>query len=346
MKKIVYCADGTWCHPDTTADVSDKDSNVYKLFKMLPPSATQTAFYDDGIGAAGSFFHRLFQGAFGEGLFTKIKQGYTQIAHSYNEGDQIFLFGFSRGAYTARSIAGMIACAGLPARTDFPQGAIDDAFAAYRKPPGSPDRTAAVQALSAKYGNRPVDIEMIGVWDTVGALGIPSLYGGVDPVRYGFLNVSLSSHVHAAYQALAIDESRAEFPPTLWDSEPAPGQILEQVWFAGCHGNVGGGCPDSTLAEIPLKWMVDKCILHGLAIDPLARARYTACAADWALAPLDVPWPGYKILAPPRARTVAADAAIANSVPARLAGVAAYAPTNLTLGADRTLAGTYRMTAI
>ncbi len=199
MKKIIYCADGTWCHPDGAASVTDADTNVYKLSTMFSVTATQLPHYDDGIGATGSWIERIVEGAFGEGLFTKIKEGYTTIAHDYEDGDAISLFGFSRGAYTARSIAGMIACAGLPTQTPLTQSALDDAFAAYRQPADSPEREASVQALTAKYGNRPVAIEMIGVWDTVGSLGIPSIYGGVDPLRYGFLNVGLSPRVHAAY---------------------------------------------------------------------------------------------------------------------------------------------------
>ncbi len=222
MKKIVYCADGTWCHPDNTNEVSNKDSNVYKLYKMLSVSATQLPHYDDGIGADGSLFQRLFNGAFGNGLFKKIKEGYTRIAHDFADGDQIFLFGFSRGAYTARSIAGMISCVGLPASNLLTSSAIDDAFSAYRQQPGSPERAAHVHDLATRYGNRPVGIEMIGVWDTVGALGIPSLYGGVDPLQYGFLDVGLSPRVRAAYQALALDEQRAAFPPTLWDPDIHP----------------------------------------------------------------------------------------------------------------------------
>ncbi len=110
----------------------------------------------------------------------------------------------------------MLACCGLPATLT--QQAIDDGFAAYRMAPGSPERAAAVANLTTKYGNRPVTIAMIGVWDTVGSLGIPSVLGGVDPILYGFLDTKLSASVTSAYQALAIDERRRSFPPTLWVS--------------------------------------------------------------------------------------------------------------------------------
>ena len=173
MKKVVFCADGTWSHPKSTSTVSESDTNVYKLYKALPTTATQCPRYDDGVGVGGSLISEFLGGAFGEGLFAKIKEGYTKIAHDYLDGDEIFLFGFSRGAYTARSVAGMLTCCGLP--TDLTQKAIDDAFATYRTSPQSPERANAKAALKANYGNRPVEIAMIGVWDTVGSLGIPSL---------------------------------------------------------------------------------------------------------------------------------------------------------------------------
>ena len=160
----------------------------------------------------------------------------------------------------------MLAACGLP--TNLTDAAISDAFDTYRKKSGSPERAAAKADLVAKYGNRPVTIQMIGVWDTVGSLGIPSLIGGVDPLRYGFLDTGLSAQVKSAYHALAIDERRLSFPPTLWEGDPAPGQMVEQVWFTGCHSSVGGGCPDCGLSDITLKWMLGKCKDQGLEIDP------------------------------------------------------------------------------
>ena len=342
MKNIVFCADGTWCHPQDTASVCGADSNVYKLYKSLSITATQLPHYDDGIGADGSLFRRLFDGAFGEGLFQKIKDGYTKIAHDYEDGDAVFLFGFSRGAFTARSIAGMIAAAGLPDRSTLTQAAIDDSFAAYRLAPQSPERAAAVATLLADHGSRPVPIEMIGVWDTVGALGIPSLLGGIDPARYGFLDTRLSSTVHGAYQALAIDERRMAFPPTLWATDTAPGQILEQVWFSGCHSSVGGGGSGSVLSDIPLAWMLNKAATHGLQIDPALQSSFRPLDANRALEPIEeswraVPW------GLPKPRSVAGDAAVSCAVAARLAALPAYSPQNLSLTPQRTLAGGYRL---
>src|SRR5690348_5886735 len=115
-KKIVFCADGTWNHPKSPAIVSDCDTNVYKLYKLLAVTATQVPFYDDGVGAGENLLQHLLGGAFGDGLFRKIKDGYTAIAHVYEAGDAIYIFGFSRGAYTARSLAGMITACGLPTK--------------------------------------------------------------------------------------------------------------------------------------------------------------------------------------------------------------------------------------
>jgi uncharacterized protein (DUF2235 family) len=342
VKKIIFCADGTWSHPKSTTTVSGTDTNVYKLYKALLTTATQCPRYDDGVGSDGLVLDRLLGGAFGTGLFNKVKEGYTKIAHDYNDGDEIFLFGFSRGAYTARSIGGMLACCGLP--TTLTQQAIDDGFAAYRMSPQSADRAAAVANLKTKYGNRPVTITMIGVWDTVGSLGIPSIIGGVDPILYGFLDTKLSPSVKAAYQALAIDERRRSFPPTLWDVDNVPGQIVEQVWFTGCHSNVGGGCPDCGLSDITLKWMLEKGKQNGLEIDPGVLSTYTAI--DATLNGLDEIQESWNVLwGIPAIRTVSDNSAVATSVPSRLTHLADYNPRNLKMTA-RVLAPIYTIATV
>lgn len=343
MKKIVFCADGTWSHPKSSDAVSTTDTNVYKLYKALTTSATQSPLYDDGVGADTSIIEHLLGGGFGTGLFQKVKDGYTQIAHNYNDGDQIYLFGFSRGAYTARSIGGMLTACGLP--TNLTQQAIDDAFSTYRMQPQSAERQAARANLTQNYDNRPVSIAMIGVWDTVGSLGIPSVIGGVDPILYGFLNTQLSAQVKAAYQAISIDERRRSFPPTLWDGDPAPGQTIEQVWFSGCHSSVGGGCPDCGLSDITLKWMLGKAKDNGLEIDPTIWNTYQAI--DSAANALDEIQESWNILwGIPMHRTIASNAAIASSVASRLQHIAAYTPPNLVLTPQRALATTYMSTTV
>jgi len=190
-KRIVYCADGTWDKPV-------KHTNVYKLFKSLIVSADQIPFYDDGVGADGNPTSKLLGGAFGAGLWQKIKDEYAKIAHVYEAGDQLVLFGFSRGAYTARSLAGMISACGLPTE-NFTDDLVDTAFKAYRD---KDDRQTILQGLK-DCDMDAANITMVGVWDTVGSLGIPSAIGLSEPIAYGFLDTSLSPHVLNAYHALA-----------------------------------------------------------------------------------------------------------------------------------------------
>jgi uncharacterized protein (DUF2235 family) len=228
-KRIVFCADGTWQAPMA-------NTNVYRIYKALQVSSDQVTYYDDGVGADASGIAKVLQGAFGAGLLQKVMDGYTKIAHVYEPGDEIYLFGFSRGAYTARSLAGMIATCGLPTGA-FGDTCVSQVFAAYRDPV---NRAALLAKLTA-CGLGSATIRMVGVWDSVGSLGIPAIFGGVDENKYGFLDTALHPDVKAAYQCLAIDEVRAQFPATLWTSAPVTGQTLEQVWFSGCHGDVGGG---------------------------------------------------------------------------------------------------------
>jgi uncharacterized protein (DUF2235 family) len=318
-KRIIFCADGTW---DGTTD----NTNVYRLFKALPITADQIAFYDDGVGSDGTPLEMLLGGAFGDGLFQKIKDGYTKIAHVYEQGDDIFVFGFSRGAYTARSLAGMIAVCGLPTAA-FDNAFTDSAFQAYRN---RDQRAALLAALNAKYALFNAPIRMIGVWDTVGSLGIPALTGGVDPLIYGFLDTNLHPDVLNACQALAVDERRNEFPPTLWTplSPPVPGQLLEQVWFAGVHCDVGGGYPETGLSDITLSWMMSKAKALGLQIVDSVWAQYNALDAKYALAPIHESW--NPVWGFPKTRTIANNSLLSNSVEIRSEYDPAYNPENLT----------------
>src|SRR5580658_7004688 len=173
-KRIVFCADGTW-------DAPGSNTNVYLIYKALTVTADQVTYYDDGVGANATGLDRVLDGAFGQGLFQKIQDGYTTIAHVFEPGDQIYLFGFSRGAYTARSLAGMIANCGLPIGS-FTDDCVTEAFAAYR----NPANRASILAGLGPCGLTNATIQMIGVWDTVGSLGIPAIFGGVDESQYGF----------------------------------------------------------------------------------------------------------------------------------------------------------------
>ncbi|MGD0813575.1 MAG: DUF2235 domain-containing protein [Verrucomicrobiota bacterium] len=170
-KRIIFCADGTWDSPPN-------DTNVYKLFKATLITSNQVVFYDDGVGSDGTPLEKLAGAAIGEGIFQKIRDGYTKTAHVYDQGDDIFIFGFSRGAYTARSLAGMIAICGLPTGA-FDDDLVNAAFQAYRNP-------AQRAAFAANYPLYDAKLKMVGVWDTVGSLGLPAIVGGVDPVVVAF----------------------------------------------------------------------------------------------------------------------------------------------------------------
>jgi uncharacterized protein (DUF2235 family) len=318
-KRIIFCADGTWDSPQNT-------TNVYALFKGVLISSGQVAFYDDGVGSDGTPLQKLTGGAFGDGLFQKIKDGYTKIAHVYDKDDQIFIFGFSRGAYTARSLAGMIAICGLPTGP-FDDNLIADAFQAYR------DRTL-LPALNAKYNLYDAKLTMVGVWDTVGALGIAAIGGGIDEKVYGFLDTNLHPDVLNAYQALAIDERRQEFPPTLWTppNPPVHGQTLQQVWFSGVHCDVGGGYPETDLSDITLSWMLGKAVGLGLQIAPDVLAEYASLDATYPLGQIHESWSPLWLF--PKSRTIAANSNLANSVAIRCEYDVDYAPPNLTISND------------
>ena len=316
-KRIIYCADGTW-------DTVDNQTNVYKFYKALKTTAQQVPFYDDGVGADGNPFLKLVGGAFGTGLWTEVQEGYTAIAHVYEAGDEVFLFGFSRGAFTARSLGGMIAAAGLPT-ANFDDTLVDLAFNAYR----DKDDRAEILASLDQYQLFDAKIAMIGVWDTVGSLGIPALFGKVDPLLYGFLDTGLHPDVLNAYQALAIDERRAEFPATLWTSAPVPGQTIEQVWFTGVHCDVGGSYPETGLADITLSWMMGRGRALGLEFDEAAWARYASVDAKHACDTLHESWNWRWLF--PKHRSIDAGAALANSVNVRCRCDPGYRPSNLTL---------------
>jgi uncharacterized protein (DUF2235 family) len=333
-KRIIFCADGTWDDPESA-------TNVFGLFNGITISSNQIAYYDTGVGSDGTPLEQSTGGAFGEGIFQKIKDGYTKIAHVYNQDDEIFIFGFSRGAYTARSLAGMIAVCGLPT-ADPTDALVADAFQAYR----NKDQRAAFQAkYPAIYDAK---IRMVGVWDTVGSLGIPAIFGDVDMAIYGFLDTNLHPDVLNAYQALSIDERRQEFPPTLWTppSPAVPGQTLEQVWFSGVHCDVGGGNPDTGLANITLSWMINKAKNLGLQLKDGFLAEYLSMDALFALDTIDDPWSPKWLF--PKRRTVPDNAHIANSVAIRCQYDTTYRPVNLKQNDqnDGTLADSYKKVTV
>jgi uncharacterized protein (DUF2235 family) len=271
-KRLVVCCDGTWNRPDETSHGIAAPTNVAKLSLGVARedghSKQQVVHYEAGVGTRR--FERIRGGAFGFGLSRNIRDCYRFLVQNYEPGDELFLFGFSRGAYTARSTVGFVRNCGILQRQHLDR--VDEAFALYRDrnrdtEPGS----IAAELFRDQYSHPETEIRFVGVWDTVGALGIP-----IDGIRFprltrrwSFHDTTLSRSVRFAYHALAIDERRRPFRPTLWEQQDdAVGQTLEQVWFAGVHSDVGGGYDDPALAEIPLLWMVERARACGLAFEP------------------------------------------------------------------------------
>lgn len=328
-KRIVMCTDGTWDDPQKATNVA----LMHDAAQAIP--GVQQVLYNDGVGVNGTPVHKLLGGAFGAGLFERVKRAYGDIAAIYNSGDEIFIFGFSRGAYTARSVAGMIAVVGLPTRPTA-DGFVDDAFAAYRERDPA-ERKARLEAL-APFALEDAKITMLGVWDTVGALGIPAMFGATDSLIYGFLDTTLHPDVLNAYHALAIDERRVEFTPTLWTSPAAPGRTMQQVWFAGVHCDVGGSYAETFLSDITLGWMMRKASGLGLQFSDAAKTRYFMARPQSAVGAIHESWSA--VWGVCRHRDISGDACLSDSVVLRCAGLSAYRPVNLTF-AGTALAKTY-----
>ncbi len=293
-KRLVVCCDGTWNEPDETRGGLDAPTNVARLALgvVTGEDSGQLLYYEPGVGTAPD--DRLLGGAFGYGLARNVRNAYQFLVKNFESGDQLFLFGFSRGAYTARSLAGLIRNCGILCRNNLDQ--IDEAFAFYRdSTPQTHPRGLAAQIFREMYAHDDDEIHFIGVWDTVGALGIPTELPGWNWLSqrlhgweklWGFHDTQLSSHVHFAYHALSIDETREPFKPTLWTSDDIPpSQTVEQVWFSGVHTEVGGGSDKSELSDIALLWLVDKATAAGLAVKPGCLASGAPNGAGAAIAP-------------------------------------------------------------
>jgi uncharacterized protein (DUF2235 family) len=272
MKRLILCCDGTWNSADQEHDGAPCPTNVVKIAYRIAKrdgAAPQIIYYDQGVGT-GNLIDRYSGGAFGDGLEDNIHDAYRFLVANYERGDELFFFGFSRGAFTSRSIVGMIRKCGV-LRREFVEH-YRDTVALYRTQ-GHPDDADLVK-FRKDYcvgGSDDTEIKFIGVWDTVGTLGIP-LRGlrGLTRGKYQFHDTELSGTVEYAYHALAIDERRAPFEPTLWAHKPKPGQTIEQVWFSGAHSDVGGGYPECGLSDITLDWMVGKARGAGLIFDDAA----------------------------------------------------------------------------
>jgi len=262
-KNIIVFADGTG------KEGGEKPpTNIYKLFNMiLDRSPEQIAFYDRGLGTG---WRKLTGNVAGAGISRNIRECYRFIFDNYMSGDQIYLFGFSRGATTVRSLASFIHLFGIlpKSRSEL----IGKAYGIY-KVKNAEDRKRQADEFVAKHHTMWTKIKFLGGWDTVAALGIPLkpidvIVDKVPLFRHHYHDLRLPKSVENAYHALAIDDERLSFHPTLWDSQIAEYQSMKQVWFCGMHTDVGGGYEEQELSDIPLQWMVDNATAHGLKLYP------------------------------------------------------------------------------
>lgn len=264
-KRLVVCFDGTW----NAADTGGAETNVARIARAIHANVDtggvlQCVLYLRGVGTSGLAATDILQGATGEGIDENIRSGYMFLAQNYLPGDEIFVFGFSRGAFTARSLAGFIGACGLLKRQRL--GDLGLAWKYYRGP--APRSPADFVAKTQSDTQLDVRIRFLGVWDTVGALGVPAgILSAINAADYGFHDTGPSAVVQHGCHALSIDEHRDEFVPTLWTGQAPPGVTIEQVWFAGVHADVGGGYVTRALADIPLVWMAQKAEADGLALD-------------------------------------------------------------------------------
>lgn len=288
MCRLIALFDGTWEKPES-------NTNVERLRRLISPcdaaGVEQRVEYVPGVGLVPGLAH-LLGGAFGYGLSGNVKNGYRWLCRHWQPGDEIWLFGFSRGAYSARSLAGLIRKCGLLRRDR--DGTVDEdgiaaAYAFYRDTairPGNADAIAWRAARSVE-----TDIHFIGAWETVGELGIPhtAAWFPFARARYELHDTELSRIVKHAYQALALDEHRGDLAPTKWTRNPdrlAPGESptakkagqidVEQRWFVGAHGDVGGGYRRDGAGRVPdplpglaLAWLQRKAMAAGLACEEL-----------------------------------------------------------------------------
>ncbi len=340
-KQIVFCADGTWNGPGSPpgqddidgakqgdADVDDNVTNVVKLFANLGGQVTaetqalhneaekvlkdaagnvlQISKYMHGVGDSKNQIIRILGGVFGAGVIGRIIRGYTFISRVYSPGDSIHIVGFSRGAYTARALAGMIGAVGLLNPTTYDPNdkseAYMRAFAAWMKCKGvvftgdnklsgllnavvAFAQNVVARTLKPKDLVSGVRVSSVCVWDTVGSLGIPDYVQGNRRDIFTFVDLKLNKMVDHGFHAMALDERRRDFPVTRWEADPR----IEEVWFVGAHSDVGGGYPagESALSDVALDWMVKK--LAGLGVRFAAPPNYVP---DLTRAALDFhkPW--------------------------------------------------------
>lgn len=275
VKRIALFLDGTWNNVDD-------NTNVYRAKSLCNKSPEQLCYYSAGVGTQKG--EHLSGGMFGIGINEEVLTAYEWLVDHYEPDAQIFIFGFSRGAFTARSLAGFISVCGL-LKPGSPIS-LKQVFDRYRSGKAKHsilqlahmnESELSQEDVWQKRYSRAIPIWFQGVWDTVGALGIPAPWiPHVSKEDFAFMETDLRINDTHAYHALAIDEHREAFAPTLWvKNTPKEGDTypprdiahVEQRWFVGAHANVGGGYENDLLAQIPLKWLMSKAVAHGLVFN-------------------------------------------------------------------------------
>jgi len=277
----VFIVDGTF-----SSTVPGRETHCGALWRMLTEngaSARQSVGYHPGVQGIG--LRGWWRAATGEGMNDAICEGYGLLSSRWRSGDRILLFGYSRGAYAVRSLAGLIDQVGLLRRHHAVQRRVARAFRHYKA-----GHTPSAQAFSRTFCHRQVDVDGIFAWDTVKALGLP-LPGlaWIHPLAHEFHNHELGRHIRAGFHALAADENRAAFAPVMWDCAPGWDGRLEQTWFPGAHADIGGHVEDRAecrpLGNLSMRWMLARAEACGLALPPGWQARFTVAADGPMLGP-------------------------------------------------------------
>ena len=283
MKRLVVCCDGTWSKPD-----NETITNVEKIARSVQTDPTaaggayQLVYYLSGVGAGSYAADRLLGGAFGFGLVHNVIASYRFLAQNYEPGDEIFIVGFSRGAYTARSVAGMVGRVGLLTKESLVEEKLPEAVRLYQRT-DPPDGAFGASVDEFKHDHcHPATVDFLGVFDTVGALGVPGF------MRHAprFHDVQLSGQILRARHALAVDETRLKFAPTFWEAPDEPSDAptedarVKQVWFEGAHSDVGGGYRKTGLSDTALLWMAREAHEAGLVFDVPLLAHYVNSGSD------------------------------------------------------------------
>lgn len=281
MKRIVLCADGTWNESEKVSKETGRPqpTNVLKVARAIKARSTrgidQVVYYHKGVGTLGHL-DQWTGGAFGDGMELNVRDLYRFLVYNYEQGDEIYLFGFSRGAFTVRTLTGFMAQIGLLQKYD--EYYTRNMYALYESSTqmGSAEWDEAFRNVKDHRPTPPVTF--MGVWDTVGALGVPGAIGNLlNRDKYRYHDIGLQPNVQHAYHALALDERRKPFAPSLFTPRAGWAGTLEQAWFAGVHSNVGGSYSPDGLANEALHWIVEKAEALGLEFDAAFLEKYKPC---------------------------------------------------------------------